>query len=213
MEANYWHNKWEQNDIGFHQAEANPLLVKHLSALELSKGERVFLPLCGKTLDIGWLLFNGYRVVGAELSELAVVQLFEQIELEPMITEIGYVKRYSAQNIDIFVGDIFKITRVMMGKVDAIFDRAALVALPEDMRKLYTKHLIDITQNAPQLLITFEYDTSGVSGPPHAILEREIAAYYENSYQLITLERAILTGGIKGKPDAIEHVWQLRKPI
>lgn len=33
MEADFWHRKWATNDIGFHQGEANPLLVKHFAAL------------------------------------------------------------------------------------------------------------------------------------------------------------------------------------
>ncbi|MGZ8252407.1 MAG: thiopurine S-methyltransferase, partial [Methylophilaceae bacterium] len=71
MEASFWHNKWQRGEIAFHQSDANPLLVAHFEALNLPKGSRVFLPLCGKTLDIAWLLAGGYRVVGAELSEIA----------------------------------------------------------------------------------------------------------------------------------------------
>lgn len=212
MEANYWHNKWEQNDIGFHKAQANPLLVKHLDQLSLKNGDRIFLPLCGKTLDISWLLSQGFQVVGAELSELAIQQLFEQLELTPEVELLGELKRYSAQNIDIFVGDIFAISQQMMGKIDAIFDRAAMVALPKEMRENYARHLIGITCIAPQLLITFEYDTEGVSGPPHAIAREEVAAHYGNFYQAMTLELFDLPGGIKGKPEAIEHVWLLSLP-
>ncbi|MEP4476881.1 MAG: thiopurine S-methyltransferase, partial [Lentilitoribacter sp.] len=90
--------------------------------------------------------------------------------------------------------------------------RAALVALPSEMRIQYTKHLIDITNNAPQILITFEYDPTGVSGPPHAIAQEEIASHYGDFYQIKTLEQFDLPGGIKGKPEAIEHVWLLSKP-
>ncbi|MEP2947847.1 MAG: thiopurine S-methyltransferase [Lentilitoribacter sp.] len=212
MEANYWHNKWEQNDIGFHKAQANPLLVKHLDQLSLKNGDRIFLPLCGKTLDISWLLSQGFQVIGSELSELAIQQLFEQLELTPEVELLGELKRYSAQNIDIFVGDIFAISQQMMGKIDAIFDRAAMVALPKEMRKNYARHLIRITCNAPQLLITFEYDTEGVSGPPHAIAREEVAAHYGDFYQTRTLELFDLPGGIKGKPEAIEHVWLLSLP-
>lgn len=212
MEADFWHKKWELNEIGFHKTEANPLLVKHLVQLSLKNGDRIFLPLCGKTLDIGWLLQQGFQVVGAELSELAIQQLFEQLELKPQIAEIGSLKRYSAKNLDVFVGDIFAIDRELIGHIDAIFDRAALVALPSEMRIQYAKHLIDITNNAPQILITFEYDTKGVSGPPHAISKNEITTHYDANYQLKTLERENLRGGIKGKSEAIERVWLLSKP-
>lgn len=212
MEADFWHKKWELNEIGFHKTEANPLLVKHLVQLRINEGDRIFLPLCGKTLDIGWLLQQGFQVVGVELSGLAIEQLFEQLELKPQIAEIGSLKRYSAKNLDVFVGDIFAISRELIGHIDAIFDRAALVALPSEMRIQYAKHLIDITNNAPQILITFEYDTKGVSGPPHAISENEITTHYGAYYQLKTLERENLRGGIKGKSEAIERVWLLSKP-
>lgn len=209
MEAKFWLNKWENNEIGFHKQEANPLLVEHFNALGLDEGARLFLPLCGKTLDIGWLLFNGYKVVGAELSEIAIEQLFAQMNLNPVITNIGNLKLYKARNIDIYVGDIFEITQDMLGDVDAIFDRAALVALPFDTRAQYSRHMIKITKNAPQLLITFEYDPTGVSGPPHSIPESEVESHYGKHYTISTLTRVDVAEGIKGKTEVIEHVWHL----
>lgn len=80
MEADFWHGKWARNEIGFHRSEANPLLVAHLDSLGLKPSARIFLPLCGKTLDIGWLLSNGFQVIGAELSEAAVVQLLRSLK-------------------------------------------------------------------------------------------------------------------------------------
>lgn len=209
MEAKFWLNKWEQNEIGFHKSDANPLLVKHLNALALEEGDRIFLPLCGKTLDIGWLMQQGFRVVGAELSELAIEQLFTQLDLKPKITDVGGLKLFSANSIDIFVGDIFDLTQDLIGPVDAIFDRAALVALPQDMRITYAKHLIDITQSAPQLLLTFEYDASAISGPPHSILKEEVTSHYSKNYQLETLELLKIPGGFRGTLEAKEHVWLL----
>jgi thiopurine S-methyltransferase len=158
MNDNFWLQKWETNNIAFHQSEANPLLVNYFKELALAKGSRVFLPLCGKTLDISWLLSNGYRVVGAELSEMAIEQLFMALGVAPKILEVGEIKHYSATNIDIFVGNIFYLSDKMIGPVDAIYDRAALVALPEEMRHQYTAHLMEITAKAPQLVICYEYD-------------------------------------------------------
>ena len=126
MDVNFWHQRWERNETAFHQREANPLLVKYFDVLSLSKGSRVFLPLCGKTLDIHWLLSNGYRVAGSELSDLAVKQLFLELAIEPKITAVDDIRRHSADNID-----IFDLSRSVLGRMDAIYDRAALVALPE----------------------------------------------------------------------------------
>lgn len=134
MDADFWHDKWDNNQIGFHQADGNPLLVKHFPALALQTGARVFVPLCGKTRDIAWLLAQGCRVVGAELSERAVQQLFAEMDVVPDVTEVGRLTRYTAEGIDVFVGDIFDLDKAVLGPIDAVFDRAALVALPQDMR-------------------------------------------------------------------------------
>ena len=153
MDASFWHQKWADNNIAFHNSEANPLLVKHFDDLSLNAGSRVFLPLCGKTLDIGWLLSQGYRVAGAELSAIAITQLFAELGVEPEISELGKLTHYSAPNLDIFVGDIFQLSGKVLGPVDAVYDRAALVALPGEMRARYTTHLLEITNKVPQLLI------------------------------------------------------------
>ena len=209
MEHAFWHDKWHRNEIGFHNSEAHPLLVKHLSQLNLAKGHRIFLPLCGKTLDIAYLLGLGYRVVGAELSELAVQQLFEQLGVEPHIEQRAAVQRYSADGIDIFVGDIFALTAETLGPVDAIYDRAALVALPERMRGQYTSHLVSITGAAPQLLITFDYDQALLPGPPFCVSAHEVAQRYRGAYDLQQLASVPVTGGLKGQCPADEVVWLL----
>lgn len=211
MEASFWHDRWKGNEIAFHQTSANPFLVKYLQRLELSKAARCFLPLCGKTLDIAYLLTQGCRVAGAELSELAVQQLFNELNIEPKITKLANLKRYSADNIDIFVGDIFQISETQLGKVDAVYDRAALVALPETMREQYTSHLLTITQNAPQLLICFEYDQSLLNGPPFSVSHREVQQHYSSTYKLTLLETDDVSGGLKGKCPAQEHIYLLEK--
>ncbi len=209
MDAQFWHQRWENSEIAFHERVANPLLVKYCHALSLSRGNRVFVPLCGKSLDIGWLLSQGYKVAGAELSELAITQLFEQLGTDPKVTDLGEVKHYSALQIDMFVGDIFALTRELLGPVDAIYDRAALVALPEDMRGRYSRHLTEITVNAQQLLITFEYDQELMNGPPFSINEAEVNRQYIDRYQPTLLASSEVKGGLKGVCAAKEHVWLL----
>ena len=210
MDSNFWLQKWEKNDIAFHESEANPTLVKYFKKLSLAKTSRVFLPLCGKSRDIAWLLSNGYRVAGAELSKLAIKQMFLELGLEPKISEIGKVSHYHAKNIDIFVGDIFHLSRKMLGPVDAIYDRAALVALPKKMRKQYTAHLTEITDTAPQLLLSYEYDQNLQEGPPFSVSQVEIHQHYRDRYNLTPLESINIPGGLKGKCPAKENVWILQ---
>ena len=209
MDLNFWHQRWEKNEIGFHEDQANHLLVEYLSELTLAEGGRIFLPLCGKTLDIAWLLSKGYRVAGSELNKLAVEQLFTELGVEPNISKLGSIYCYSAENIDIFLGDIFDLSSEMLGFVDAIYDRAALVALPDGIREKYRLHLLEITGVSPQLLLTFEYDQKVMEGPPFSISDDDIKQYYVDSYKLSLLKKIDVPGGLKGKYDASECIWLL----
>ena len=212
MEPSFWHQRWEKNEIGFHESKANPLLATHFHELSIAKGRRVFVPLCGKTLDISWLLSRGYRVAGAELSQLAIEQLFIELGLQPDIEKVGSVERWSANNLDILVGDIFAVARPMLGQIDAVYDRAALVALPESMRQRYTAHLMEITGKAPQLLISYEYDQSQKEGPPFSVSNEEVRRHYASTYSLTLVASTEVSGGLKGKVPAKENVWLLKRP-
>jgi thiopurine S-methyltransferase len=210
MDTSFWHAKWEKNDIAFHVSAANPLLVKYFNELSLAKGSRVFVPLCGKTLDIPWLLSNGYRVAGAELSKIAIEHLFSELGMAPKISGVGGIDHYSANNVDIFVGDIFELTSKMLALVDAIYDRAALVAFPDTMRSRYAAHLTEITDKAPQLLICYEYDQRVMEGPPFSISNEEVHQHYSDRYNLTLIASTNVPGGLKGTCAAKENVWLLR---
>ncbi|WP_346836485.1 thiopurine S-methyltransferase [Microbulbifer sp. SAOS-129_SWC] len=210
MDPEFWHQRWKNNQIGFHEPQANPSLVDNINALALVKNQRIFLPLCGKTLDIGWLLSQGYRVAGAELSALAIEQLFDELGVEPRVTKVGQLQHYQAEGLDIFGGDLFALTKETLGAVDAVYDRAALVALPEPMRVRYAQHLMAITAKAPQLLITFVYDQTVMPGPPFAVSDAEVTSHYAADYTLQQLQSKEVAGGLKGKCPAEEHVWLLQ---
>lgn len=209
MEPDFWYKRWELKEIGFHEPKANPLLVKWFHQLGLDEGQRIFLPLCGKTLDIGWLLSQGVSVVGSELSEIAVRELFDELGLNPTVTQAGEFKRYSANNLDVYVGDFFELSAEILGKFDAIYDRAALVALPKHMRQAYTEKLMQLSNRAPQLVICFEYDQTIMEGPPFSISDEELASYFSSFYQLQSLEKTDVVGGLKGVCPAQEQVWYL----
>lgn len=210
MDAKFWHSKWAKKDIAFHEPQVNPLLTKHFNELTLEPGKRIFVPLCGKTRDIGWLLASGYRIAGAELSELAVNELFHDLNMPANVTDLGELKHYTAQNIDIYAGDFFKLNAEQLGKVDAIYDRAALVAMPSGMRDQYAQHLMQITDCAAQLLISVDYDQQKQAGPPFSVNAEEVRRLYERTYGLAMLESAELPGGLKGICAAEEQVWLLR---
>ncbi len=169
----------------------------------------MFVPLCGKTRDIGWLLARGYRVSGVELSGLAVEQLFADLGRPPAQSDAGPLRLYSARGIDIFVGDIFDLTREALGPTDAVYDRAAVVALPQEMRGPYADHVHAITQGAPQFLLSFEYDQSAMDGPPFSVGAAELDRIYGRHYMLETLAAAEVEGGLKGVVAATERAWHL----
>lgn len=209
MEADFWHGKWARGDIGFHIADVNTLLVKHIDHLQLLPHSRIFLPLCGKTLDIHWLLNAGYRVAGIDLSEVAIRALFSELGVTPEVHDLGGLLHFRSTDIDMFVGDFFRLSGDILQKVDAIYDRAAMVALPVAMRMDYATHLRQITNTADQLLITYEYDQTKVDGPPFSVVADEVQQHYSGSYQVKHLIRQDVAGGMKGKVPATESVWHL----
>lgn len=214
MDTDFWHQKWKSNDIGFHQDEYNPQLIKYFNKLKLATGSRVFVPLCGKTLDIAWLLENNYAVAGVELNEPAVEALFATLGVKPVVSDKENHRHYQANNLDIFVGDFFQLTTIDLGSeigdVDAVYDRAALVALPTDMRRRYAAHLISLTKAAPQLLLSFEYDQQAMAGPPFSVTESEIIQLYGEVFALNRLACFPVEGGLKGICPADESVWLLQ---
>lgn len=209
MQPEFWHQKWADNDIAFHQPEGNPLLAQHWPALKLLPDARVFVPLCGKTRDMVWLNNQGLTVIGVELSELAVQQLFAELDRTPEISTSSDLTCYSSGGISIYVGNFFALTADMLGRIDAIYDRAALVALPEDIRARYTRHLRSICHDAPQLLLCFDYDQSLTPGPPFAIGSAEVRHQYGDYYQVTSLASEPVEGKLKGHVEASEDVWLL----
>jgi thiopurine S-methyltransferase len=212
METAFWRDRWQRNEIGFHEPNANPLLIAHFASLSLPAGSRIFVPLCGKTLDVHWLLSRGQQVAGAELSEIAVQQLFVALGVTPSATAVGKLTRYSAPGIDIFQGDIFDLSRSDLGRVDALYDRAALIALPESMRTRYAGHIEGLANRAIQLLICLNYEQRLLAGPPFSVSDTEVARLYQHSYHLKMLATRAVEGGLKGKCPATEDVWLLTPP-
>lgn len=210
MEAQFWLNRWAENQIGWHQQEYNPFLVKHFDKLKLAAGDRVLVPLCGKTKDIHWLLEAGYAVVGAELSADAVEQLFDELGLQPEKRAVGTLTCYAAGKLEVFVGDFFDLTAEQLGGIQGVYDRAALVALSPELRLRYSAHLTVLTGAAPQLVIVFEYDQSVLPGPPFAIPAPELGRHYEDRYHLVLLDQMALDEDLKGKVAATEVTWLLR---
>ena len=221
MQAAFWQSRWQEGRIGFHQSEVNPLLLKHFDTLNLPKGSRILVPLSGKSVDMAWLAHQGYDVVGIELVESAVQAFFIEQDITPTMSQPTAniaIKRYqgqlSGQTIELWVADIFALTATDIGQIDAIYDRAALIALPLDTRPQYSEHIRHMSvsvenKNAPQLLITLNYDQSKKEGPPFSISEEQLQQYYSAHYQITPLASQSSTfNGIAELP-VTENVWLL----
>lgn len=211
MEKKFWHDRWRENDIAFHLDQPNPKLVDNFKKLSIKENSCIFVPLCGKTLDISWLLSNGYKVAGIELSETAIIELFKTLAIEPIIKSAQNLKHYSANNIDIFVGDFFDLSKDKIPHIHAIYDRGAYVALPESLRTNYCKHIVKLTNKAPQLLVTYEYDQTLMKGPPFSINHQNLMNNYAEVYEIANISSENVEGGLKGKCIAKETVWILNK--
>jgi len=210
METSMWLERWESGNTPFHRDLPNEALVAHLGKLNLAECARIFLPLCGASVDLDWLMGKGFKVAGAELSALAVEQVFARLGLTPTVTQVGALTRYSAKGIDLFAGDIFELDAAALGPVDASYDRAALIALPPEVRKLYAAHMTKITAGAPQMLLGIEYDQSKMDGPPFSVDETEVRGHYSGAYDIQLLKRNELPDGIKGITEGAEAIWHLK---
>jgi thiopurine S-methyltransferase len=176
VKPDYWLERWQAGHIGFHRADVNPRLVRHHQRA-LGPCIRVLVPLCGKSVDLEWLVVQGHEVVGIELSELAARDFFAERGFEPARSSEGPFIAYVHGNLKILVGDFFAATPDNVGHFDGAYDRAALIALPEDMRKRYVAQLRSLlTPKARVLLLTLHYDAQG--GPPFSVDGAEVRAAY-----------------------------------
>lgn len=178
MQAEFWQERWERGEIGFHQSDINPYLRQYWPRLQLPAGSRVLVPLCGKSLDLLWLRDQGYRVVGVELSRLAVEAFFQEAGLVPQVSPGGALQRYVSGDITLFCGDFFTLTPDDVQDLAAVYDRASLIALPPDMRSRYVRHLAGLAGNARGLLVSVDYPQAQMPGPPFAVEQAEVRRLY-----------------------------------
>lgn len=171
MEKEFWLERWEKQQIGFHLSDVNKNLLKYFESLGVAKGSCLFVPLCGKSLDMLWLVEQGYKVVGVELSEIAIKDFFKENNLFFEVSSQGKFKKYQTDNITLLQGDIFDLHCDDLPGIDAIYDRAATIALPETIRIKYLEKLKEFGQCFNTLMVLLEYDQSKVDGPPFSVSE------------------------------------------
>lgn len=188
MDSKYWVSRWTEGKTGFHQNQFHEKLLQYFPSLQPQRDQKVLVPLCGKSKDMIWLQELGLQVHGFELYEKAVTDFFKENELTPpQVKTDPHFVHYSSQDILISCGDFFKIDR--SPRYDLVYDRAALVALPPQMRKDYAQVLAQVVKPRGQyLLITYEYDQSKLEGPPFSVPESEVQELYGRDFAIRRLE-------------------------
>jgi len=216
MEREFWHQRWQNNEIGFHKDRVNPYLLSHWPSLAVEQADsRVFIPCCGKSLDLLWLAQQGHTVVGIEISSLAVETFFSENGLTPEVKSLDRFTVYSAPGIEIYCGDLFDLNTDIIGTIDAVYDRAAMIAMPAEMRGDYCQQLRRLTDDsAPILLVTMEYPQTEMQGPPFSVSKDEVMSVYGDDYHVSHSETQDILAQEdrfrdKGVSRMAEHVFTL----
>ncbi|ELR67942.1 Thiopurine S-methyltransferase [Photobacterium marinum] len=187
MDAEFWHSRWAENRIGFHLNDVNPKLIKHWPAVSTSRDDSVLVPMCGKSLDMTWLAEKHNKVIGIELSDIAVRAFFSELFYIPTVTSLGNGQTmYELDEITIYCGDFFS---TQIDPIDVVYDRAALIAMPEPMRLMYAERLLSMVKAGGRiLLITLDYPQPEMDGPPFSVTQNEIEMLFKGC-KITALER------------------------
>jgi thiopurine S-methyltransferase len=179
MNKSFWTSKWKKNEIGFHQASFNPIMVEFFKEKDL-KGKTVFVPLCGKTNDMLYFAERGARVIGCEFLKEALTAFLEENQIEHIVEKTPEGTWSRGGGFELFEGDYFDLK--INTPPDFIYDRASMVALPPDTRVKYAKKMSELAgPNSKMLLITFDYDQSLMEGPPFSVGEDEVKIAYKKA--------------------------------
>lgn len=191
MNQAFWHQRWQEGRTGWHQPKGHPALRRWLAELQLPPAAAVFVPLCGKSVDLLWLRARGHHPVGVELSPLAAEALFRENQLPvPRRSARDGLELYETDSLSLWCGDFFTLRPAHLGSIQGAFDRAALIALPPATRPAYAAQLQALLgSRASVLLVTLEYDQGQMEGPPFSVAEDEVRALFEPAFLVRLLER------------------------
>jgi len=189
MDPDFWLQRWQHNQIGFHQEQVNTHLERYWGHLQLPANGRVFVPLCGKSRDLLWLRAQGHEVLGIEISPIAVRDFFAENDLVAELGQQGAFQCWRSDGIELLLGDYFDLQPDDLAGCRAVFDRASLIALPREMRIAYRDRMLAIAPaGAPTLLITLEYPQQQMDGPPFSVLQDEVGSLYGQSHHIELLQ-------------------------
>lgn len=185
MDHDFWHQRWTAGRLGFHQQKVNSRLRKFWGTLAPARGGKVLVPLCGKSLDMLWLARAGCRVFGVEISDTACRDFYAENELQYTRKDDAPFVKFSGGDIELWCGDFFDLKPDDLYDIRVVYDRAALIALPEAMRAGYASRLAVLLQPGSRiLLISMDYDESKMQGPPFSVPENEVRGLFEKQFSI-----------------------------
>lgn len=215
MELSYWQSRWNKGNIGFHMPGGYPGLKKHWNSLSIPESSRVLVPLCGKSEDLDFLIQNTSQVTGVEISEKAILEYFEERGITPEKSSSHGFKIFTHGKLQLWCGDFFRFPEKSEYSFSLIYDKAALIALPEQTRIRYADKLLNLAHldsGSDILLHHFEYNQSEMNGPPFSVSLSEIKSLYGSKYSITILEEneLIPSGFKKFKRRGLKNVLKER---
>jgi thiopurine S-methyltransferase len=190
VQPEFWQERWRTAQIGFHQAAVDRHLQAYWRTLKLAAGSSVFVPLCGKSLDLPWLCEQGHAVSGVELSAIAVEAFLMEHGIPARRRALNGFDIYEAERLTLYRGDFFKLTPTLVGNVSAVYDRASLISWTPALRAAYVEHVTALTNPGTQtLLIAVEYPQAEMDGPPFSVTRDDIHRLYADHHSIEELGR------------------------
>lgn len=197
--------QWKNQRTAFHLSDVNRILKDHVDKListdnddeddteEDDKGKatclnrRVFVPLCGKTLDMTFLTKLADEVVGVEGIRMALEQFSEEnpdlnVKFEGTVNGFD---RFVGDKIILLRGNYFDLDDTKAGgKFGAIYDRGSMVAIEPHLRTDYVDTLGKlIAPGGKILLVVLERlgeEEAVKRGPPFTLPDSTIRELFES---------------------------------
>jgi thiopurine S-methyltransferase len=190
LQPDFWHKRWQSGQIGFHQSAVDRHLERYWPELGLANDSRVFVPLCGKSLDLLWLQERHESVTGVELSAVALESFCVEQGVPARRRVLEHFDVYETPKLQLYRGDFFALTPQLLGPVSAVFDRAALISWVPELRAAYAAHITALTNPGTQtLLVTMEYTQSQMTGPPFSVDAGEVDRLFTRTHAIDRLYR------------------------
>lgn len=217
MDPDFWLERWEKGETGWHRDDVHPALIANFQSLALPPRSRILVPLCGAAHDMAWIAAQGHEVIGVELSRKGLEAFLAHNKVRHVVTEDYGFRCYMGGRYQLLCGDFFAVPDEIFASIDAVYDRASLIALPPAMRQRYARFMGErLKTGTPTLLISLTYDQQQMQGPPFSVPEREVASLYSDSFhirELSTREVLLSNDGLRqrGLTSLFENVYLLTR--